>query len=143
MKRLFYFSSIITLIFITACSKNLQDKMIGYWKQVPFYNPDSVEYINYWQFYAGGRLDIYKIYKNDQATDTLFYTYEVNSKTLNVFGEGGYTPGAGDFRGGYWIDVLNKKYFKITKREHPSDTSVYKPDTVSSSPYLRIEFVKQ
>ena len=143
MKRLFYFSSIITLIFITACSKNNEDKMIGTWKQIPFYNPDSVEYINYWLFYAGGRLEVTSVFKNGTSVIDSSHTYDVNKNTFAILGPGDYVPDAGDIRGTYWIDELNKKFLKVTKREHPSDPNIYKPDSTSSSPYMRIEFVKQ
>jgi hypothetical protein len=143
MKRLNIFLLICTVFFLVGCSNKMEDKLIGNWKQIPFYNPDSVAFTYSWQFYAGDRLEITKNYKDGTTELDSAFTYSVKNKTLNIFGSWGYAPAAGDFRGAYWIDELDKKYLKITKREHPNDTAVYKPDTVKVSPYLRIEFAKQ
>ena len=50
----------IALCFAT-CKINRQDKLIGYWRVIPFTDPDSATSISYWIFYAGDRLEVYSI----------------------------------------------------------------------------------
>ena len=51
---------VIAMCFAT-CKINRQDKLIGYWKLVPFTDPDSAVSETYWTFYAGDLLEVYSL----------------------------------------------------------------------------------
>ncbi len=52
---------IVIAVCFANCKINRQDKLIGYWKQVPFTDPDSAVSETYWTFYAGDLLEIYTL----------------------------------------------------------------------------------
>ncbi len=148
MKRTSIFLSFIAIaICFASCKIDRQDKLVGYWKQIPFTDPDSSRTFTYWTFYAGDILELYEINNTDTAYaqgDTLSkrtFTYTTQGKELNIFSEGrenddDYIIGSGDIRGKYWMDEIKKgKRLKIVKRKHPNGSS----DGV----YSRIELVKQ
>lgn len=62
MKKLSIILSFIVIAMCFAtCKINRQDKLIGYWKLVPFTDPDSAVSETYWVFYAGDLLEVYSL----------------------------------------------------------------------------------
>lgn len=62
MKKISIILSFVVIALCFAnCKINRQDKLIGYWKVVPFTDPDSATTVTYWIFYAGDRLEVYNI----------------------------------------------------------------------------------
>lgn len=147
MRRISLFLPLIVVaLCFTTCKIDRQNKLIGYWKEVPFTDPDSVEYLTFWTFYSGDILELRQISNIDDGTkgdtiSTKSYTYTTEGKELNIFatGEdvnGNYFIGSGDIRGKYWMDELKKgKRLKIVRRKHP--------DGSTEAAYRRIELIKQ
>lgn len=137
MKKFSYFISILLfIVLLSGCRKDQQNKLVGYWEQIPFYNPDSTPIKTYWQFYAGDAVTIFHI--NGDETDSLQYTFNISGSVLDIFSgidDPTYSPNARDPRGQYWVDYLKGDQLKATKRKHPDGTT----DAV----YMRIELVKR
>jgi hypothetical protein len=139
MKRFLSIAGIgIIVVLFATCKGDYDNKIIGNWKQIPFTNPETATEIKYWQFYAGDRLEIVTINADSEPVDTMIFSYYIDKSTLDILdgpgGNGEYLPAAGDYRGQYWVDELNKKYFKISKRKHP--------DGSTDGAYLRVEMAK-
>lgn len=122
-----------TLLFI-GCRNNEDQKLIGVWKEIPFVDPNDAPNTKLWSFYAGDALEI-EITSTTGEVDTLVYSYGIDGNTMNIFGDAPYAPAAGDVRGEYWVDVLDKEFLKMTKRKHP--------DGSTDGAFLRKELVKQ
>lgn len=155
MKRSLMLAFVAVAICFASCKIDRQDKLIGYWKQVPFSDPDSVRTLTYWTFYDGDVLELLTVSnpslnaddtsanQTSQPSDTISlarYSYNTQGKELNISkqGENGddyYFVGSDDIRGKYWMDELKKgKRLKMVKREHP--------DGSKGGVYMRIELVK-
>lgn len=133
---------IITLVLIVAgCRGGQQTKLIGVWESIPFTEPN--DFHTYWQFYSGDLLEVYRVDASGATPDTLTktgYQYEISGNVFSIFAADtasatGYSPGAADPRGEYWVDELSKTNFKVTKRKNP--------DGSTQSAYLRVELVKR
>lgn len=62
MKKISIILSLVAIaLCFASCKINRQDKLIGYWKVVPFTDPDSAAAVTYWIFYAGDRLEVYSL----------------------------------------------------------------------------------
>jgi len=129
-------------LLVAGCRGKKEEKLIGEWKQIPFVDPTTVSYFNYWTFYPGDALVIKKDYiEGGTPSDSTQYTYDLDGSKLRIFGDWGYAPAAGDPRGEYWIDQLNDDYLKMTKRKHPADTAEWGGSEAGA--FLRIELVRQ
>lgn len=122
-----------TIPFI-GCRNKEDQKLVGTWKEIPFVKPEEAPEINMWSFYSGDALEIESTNQTGEV-DTVIYTYDIDGSTLKIFGEGAYSPASGDVRGEYWVDELDDKYLKMTKRKHP--------DGSTDAAFLRKELVKQ
>lgn len=69
MKRLSVILAFVAVaVCFSSCKINRQDKMIGYWKQVPFSDPDSVETMKFWTFYDGDVLEVVTVKPKTDST---------------------------------------------------------------------------
>jgi hypothetical protein len=135
-------SSVLLIALLFSCRGSQQDKLIGDWERIPFTQPTEVK--DYWRFYSGDALEVFTLDNGVLDGDTLKYTYSVDGKTFSIFGDGAYYTAIKDIRGKYRVDELNDSYLKLTKTDHPVDTSGNSwGDTVGSNPFIRIELVKR
>ncbi len=127
---------IVAMLCIASCSIDRQNKLIGYWKRVPFTNPDSST-ISYWTFYAGDVLEVYNVSVAGDTSDTTVYIYSTKGKELSILpdNDGAISSASGDICGKFWLDELKKrKTIKMTRIEVAGK---------KSGAYMRIELVKQ
>ncbi len=69
MKRLSVILAFVAVaVSFSSCKINRQDKMIGYWRQVSFSDPDSVETVKFWTFYDGDVLEIVTVKPKTDST---------------------------------------------------------------------------
>lgn len=165
MKRLSIILAFVAVaVCFSSCKINRQDKMIGYWRQVSFSDPDSVEFVKFWTFYDGDVLVVMSVKPKTDSTsngqlasnismpktkedlencDTvqlIQYTYTTDGKELSIFMPGEesdsqYIVGSHSICGEYWLDELKKgKRMKMVRRRQPGGEK--------GGAYLRIELVK-
>ncbi len=163
MKRLSVILAFVAVaVCFSSCKINRQDKMIGYWKQVPFSDPDSIQTARFWTFYDGDVLEVIDVkpkadssssgvsygpmpktkedLNNCDTIQKLQYTYTTDGKELSIFMPGEesdylYIVGSPSICGEYWLDELKKgKRMKMVRRKQPGG--------IKGGAYLRIELVK-
>lgn len=126
---IFIFILAFTIPFI-GCRTSEKEKLIGSWRQIPFTDPaDTIKtrYINTWVFTGGDELVIKVFDIQDEDSIEVKYTYSIDGDKLRMF------DGDVWFNGEYWVDVLDKKYLKMTKKK----------DGSGEAAWLRYEFVKE
>lgn len=143
MKKTFFSIAILVIIItIIGCRGSQQNRLVGYWEQIPFTDPEDEEKTTskiYWQFYAGDEV-LREIYSMDTLTDTVLFRYNIDGSVLNIFAssedqEESYTAGSGLPMGEYWVDVLTNDNLKATRRKHP--------DGSEGAAFIRLELVKR
>lgn len=126
---------VISLSFFFSCRTQQQNKLIGTWKYIPHAKPDS-SMTRYFNFDNGSTLTVDDVEEGD--TLQRVYSYSIEGSELNIFGDIDSLPywaGPNEYRGKYWVDVLNKENCKIVKTEHG--------DGSDGNAYLRVEMVKE
>ncbi len=127
---------VISVSFLFSCRTNQQSNLVGTWKYIPHTEPDTSA-VRLWSFFASGELEIEDI--SEQDTLLRIYSYNIEGSELNIYGDesvlGPYHPNPNEYRGKYWVNVLDKSYCKIEKTEHG--------DGSDGNAYLRVEMVKQ
>lgn len=128
--------SFLMVALLWSCRGDQQNKLIGRWEQISFYDPETVTEDKIWEFTAGEVLNIYSVV-DEVIVDSIQYNYDITGSEFQVVSidETGYAPAARDPRGTYWVDELTKSNFKITKRKHPDGTT--------EAVYMRLELVKR
>jgi hypothetical protein len=137
--KIFYQLAFFVLLVVVfgACRGDQQKKLIGYWEQVSFTDPEETPKKKYWEFYAGDALTVFT-YVGEEVSDSMQLTYSISGTVFEVFSgadDRTYLPAARDPRGEYWVDDLNDSQFKATKRKHP--------DGSKEGVYVRVELVKR
>lgn len=137
-KSIFFLFAIISVAMLFGCRGSQQNRLVGYWKQVPFTNPETTSQTYYWQFYAGSGA-VRERYIDNVLEDSVSYTYSIDGSVLSIFAatteqEEAYLPSSGEPLGEFWVDVLTNEKLKATRRKH-SDGS-------EDAAFLRIEMVK-
>ena len=135
MKKTYYIFSVLFIIFFSGCRGDQQETLVGTWEQISHYETDSIKV--FWEFYAGDALKIIIVNQDiENESDTLKYTYGIESTTFNVFPGVDNSTGFSALRdplGEYWVDILKKDEFKATKQL----------DGSGNNAYARIELIKR
>jgi hypothetical protein len=135
MKKVLYIA-VVLIALLSSCKLGYKDRIIGEWEQVSYFEQDTI--IIRWRFYAGDLLKIWMVnkQKGDEIVhapqggkDTVVYTYNIESSTFNIFTAYDTVarfPELQDPRGEYWVDILNKSEFKLTKQKTIEELDAYR-----------------